>query len=556
MGVVGHSSDVRNQYGSSADVVSAFPVASSSSMKYTDKSYEAEDMQRQVPVSFPVTQQQSSRHVSSSSQQRETSTNREDGTPYVRVTPVYRDSNFDVGNGYYTPTQGRQTVYVRPGSTITYRVPVRVVPNTSDQQSSSRSEYSETAGNTRHQTGTQQSTYYRPVYEESSSLSSRSQNQSEYRVVPGSSVSVQYPSVQQVIVPEKLVQDRYDSGLRNYGSYHRQPEVSSSQTRQQAESQSQSQHRYVSSLNTPANGGTSRYSTSAGGYSNRYIPPASSSTGKSELDEDVNDNVQTRLSGSSHSSRIHDNRQYGTSYVVPSSNSRSSYQAAQKSESTQNRVYPTYTEAPIYDSRSRQHTSSRTQAGSDYERSSQSQYGNSGNNYDRNVAYGNSGSSRLGSAVFDNSNSDLNAYMSESERLARLQSQSVSSSSTSRHHSENTNIDEINRRTLQQAENLDAASANFINTNSNRLNLDNMNIDAYGSGSGAGGYKRIKSWSKQSKWASGSEYGPDGKPKSYSMLSTGESENHNINGAETGYQAATTTLDNDGKTSTYSIHTP
>lgn len=40
------------------------------------------------------------------------------------------------------------------------------------------------------------------------------------------------------------------------------------------------------------------------------------------------------------------------------------------------------------------------------------------------------------------------------------------------------------------------------------------------------------------------------------MLSTGESEKHNINGAETGYKAATTTLENDGKVSTYSIHTP
>jgi hypothetical protein len=40
------------------------------------------------------------------------------------------------------------------------------------------------------------------------------------------------------------------------------------------------------------------------------------------------------------------------------------------------------------------------------------------------------------------------------------------------------------------------------------------------------------------------------------MLSTAEAEKHNINGAETGYKAATTTLENDGKVSTYSIHTP
>jgi hypothetical protein len=54
----------------------------------------------------------------------------------------------------------------------------------------------------------------------------------------------------------------------------------------------------------------------------------------------------------------------------------------------------------------------------------------------------------------------------------------------------------------------------------------------------------------------GSEYDSDGKIKSHSMLSTGESEKHNVNGAETSYKAATTTLENDGKVSTYSIHTP
>lgn len=54
----------------------------------------------------------------------------------------------------------------------------------------------------------------------------------------------------------------------------------------------------------------------------------------------------------------------------------------------------------------------------------------------------------------------------------------------------------------------------------------------------------------------GSEYGPDGKPKSYSTLSTGEAEKYNINGAEAGYKAATSTLENDGKVSTYSQFTP
>jgi hypothetical protein len=53
----------------------------------------------------------------------------------------------------------------------------------------------------------------------------------------------------------------------------------------------------------------------------------------------------------------------------------------------------------------------------------------------------------------------------------------------------------------------------------------------------------------------GSEYGSDGKPKTYSSMSTGESEKYNINGEEAGYKAATSTLEKDGKVSTYSIHT-
>lgn len=52
------------------------------------------------------------------------------------------------------------------------------------------------------------------------------------------------------------------------------------------------------------------------------------------------------------------------------------------------------------------------------------------------------------------------------------------------------------------------------------------------------------------------QYDESGKPKSYSSLSTGESEHHNINGKTAGYKASTTTLEDDGKISTYSIHTP
>lgn len=52
------------------------------------------------------------------------------------------------------------------------------------------------------------------------------------------------------------------------------------------------------------------------------------------------------------------------------------------------------------------------------------------------------------------------------------------------------------------------------------------------------------------------QFGSDGAPKTYNYLSTGEGEHHDINGKQAGYKAATTTLDDNGKVSTYSIHTP
>lgn len=52
----------------------------------------------------------------------------------------------------------------------------------------------------------------------------------------------------------------------------------------------------------------------------------------------------------------------------------------------------------------------------------------------------------------------------------------------------------------------------------------------------------------------GSEWGPDGKPKTYSSLSTGEAEKYNINGEEAGYKAATSTVEKDGKVATFSMH--
>uniref|UniRef100_A0A4Y0BQD6 Uncharacterized protein n=1 Tax=Anopheles funestus TaxID=62324 RepID=A0A4Y0BQD6_ANOFN len=118
---------------------------------------------------------------------------------------------------------------------------------------------------------------------------------------------------------------------------------------------------------------------------------------------------------------------------------------------------------------------------------------------------------------------DLRDIMSESESLARLQAQNVHNGAV---------------------------------TGSGTFDAETrFGGDSEGLGTMPGGFQRTKSWSSSSKWASEQSYGDGGKPKTYSMLSTAESEKHNINGKTTGYKAATTTLEDDGKVSTYSLHT-
>jgi hypothetical protein len=120
--------------------------------------------------------------------------------------------------------------------------------------------------------------------------------------------------------------------------------------------------------------------------------------------------------------------------------------------------------------------------------------------------------------------------MSESERLAREQAQNVQGSGT-------------------------YSGSALVDSASRDASLSGGLSGSGGVSGGSGGYTKVKSWENSSKWASGTQYDETGKPKSYSSLSTAESENHNINGKSTSYKAATTTLEDDGKVSTYSIHT-
>lgn len=103
---------------------------------------------------------------------------------------------------------------------------------------------------------------------------------------------------------------------------------------------------------------------------------------------------------------------------------------------------------------------------------------------------------RFGSGITNYNTDDLQTYMSESERLARLQQQQIAGSSSSAVHSNS----EANRRTIQTASNLDSTAANFVRGS----NLANRNSEFdLGNTDASNGYNRVRSWNKQSKWSSG-----------------------------------------------------
>uniref|UniRef100_A0A1A9WHH3 Uncharacterized protein n=1 Tax=Glossina brevipalpis TaxID=37001 RepID=A0A1A9WHH3_9MUSC len=166
--------------------------------------------------------------------------------------------------------------------------------------------------------------------------------------------------------------------------------------------------------------------------------------------------------------------------------------------------------------------------------SSQSRFGSHfGSESNLNSKFGSSfgaDSSLGGSSSLLASPNGLHNYMQEAERLAKLQVQGLKVGGTRTGGSQ--------------------LGANLESTNA----VGGIGgLNTFG-GAGSGGYK-TKSWEKSSKWSSQSELGPDGQVKNYKELSTGESEQYDVNGRRTGYKAATTTLDDNGKLSSYSLHT-
>lgn len=568
VGTVGHSADDDDlqQRHVPADLSNIGSSSSSnyrgsaSSQKYTGNAYEDDDDLQQRHVPADLSNIGSSAYRSSASHTNEEELQRNSGTTYVPVyqrggtgqnsyssrqestsetrsgtrvpaaIPLYSSTSLNSrGSSSNSDSEFQDTrtsrpvhpgqyvqVQARPGQTVVLNVPVRAGEQ---YTSSGRSDYSESTNKV------QPSTYsvsYRPTTTYAADKAASSSNLERTRVgytptntrvvyQPADSNRVVYqpayqPADQTRQQPEKLV----NPDIVSYGSYGQDSASSSTQERYGADEEL-GQVR-VAPVQITGSTDTRYAAGNRGHVSNTRIVPAS---------------------------------------VVSSSSSRTNEEREERTR-TQSRptyVYPARTTSNNYGSNS--HDEYGT-SGSQLNSLSQTQNQRSGSSgyasQARIPTHSASGSTREGSGVLSASNDDLTSYMTESQRLAQQQSRQISTGSRGTFGA--TNAESANRITHQNAANNQASSNQFFNSRINDFDLADVGTSANGNGA----YQQ--SWQKQSKWASGSEYGTDGQPKTYTHLTTAESEKHKINGHEEGYKAATTTLENDGKVSTYSIRTP
>lgn len=100
---------------------------------------------------------------------------------------------------------------------------------------------------------------------------------------------------------------------------------------------------------------------------------------------------------------------------------------------------------------------------------------------------------------FTSTGTDLRDIMSETQRMANLQRNQISTGSSNRYGSST----DVNRQVYKTAADLDAASADFVRSGSlaSRSEFDaDRNVVPVAPN---GGYQKIKSWSRQSQWSSG-----------------------------------------------------
>lgn len=432
-------------------------------------------------------------YVSGGGSQRSYSQGSESSRTMSQVIPTYTSGSSHRSAASQTESElneSRRPVFsgqhirisARPGTSNVIAVPVRVsqttgVQSTDDQGhvQSRTSEYSSgsESGSTRVQHPV--STTYRVVY-------NPSRNYVTSDKIASGSDSESTRTVNSIPTSDKLT---------NYNSFN-----SGSQSRFNAEEEGDSQVRVTPGrVSYPSNGGSSRVASTGTSGSNYYqqrvaVAPITASESSST---------------SSRTAEEREERRYTPSVPTYITNSRVASANQDESRTQGGSVAGTYV-IPV-GSQTRYQTNQQTGSGSQ----SQYQSGASFSPYVPSHSYTGASSadrlsSRFGTGVSGVQTGDLQTFMSESERLARLQQQQIAGSSSGG----SLSTYDANRRTVQNAANLDSAAANFVRTSnlaSRTSDFDTASVDGgaarVGAGAGAGGFHNVRSWNKQSKWSSG-----------------------------------------------------
>lgn len=513
VGTVGYTDD--------DDVQSVVAPFSASSSRYSSaNAYEAEDLQQRV-IPADLSSVSSNAYRSSQTEHDEDDLQRSVGSGYggtasrvysqragnsasessrvgAAAVPVYV-SGSQLSHSSQTEAElneSRKPQYVsisaRPGQATVLAVPVRVI-HTQGVPDDNGNYYTRTAehraseqASSSSRVHTPTSTTYRVTYNPSRNFVASD------KIASSNSESENFRSVGSVQQPEKFV---------GYNTFN-VPE-SSSQTRFRADERDshaeQSQVRVAPvSVSYPSNGGSSRFAStgSSSAYNQaRVVPvfPVNTIESTSSL-RTAEEKEQRRYTPSSPT--------YVSASRLSADQEERNQQASTQYGSSGTIYAPVTTQTRLHSGSGAQTQYQRQGYGGTF-----SPYVSSANKLSSSSAASSDQHSSqrfgLGSASTD----DLNVYISESERLARLQQHQIAGSSSNVAASSNTDASshyDANRRTLQAASNLDSAAANFVrssNLASRNSEFDTASVD--GAGTGAGGFNRVRSWNKQSKWSSG-----------------------------------------------------
>lgn len=509
VGIVGHTNDDDD------DVQSVVaPYNSGSSSRFSSaKAYEAEDLQQRV-VPADLSAVSANAYRSSLSEHDEDDLQRTVGSGYggsasrvysqragvaasdsqrigAAAVPVYV-SGSQRSHSSQTEAElneSRKPQYVsisaRPGQATVLAVPLRVVqtPDDSGNYYTRTAEHrasEQASSSSRVQNPT--STTYRVTYNPSRNYVASDKIASSTSEFENSRGSVQQP--------EKFV---------GYNSFN-VPE-SSSQTRFRAAEESdshaeQSQVRVAPvSVSYPSNGGSSRFAStgSSSAYNQaRVVPvfPVNTIESTSSL-RTAEEKEQRRYTPSSPT-------YISASRLSADQEERNQQASSQYGGSSGTYYTPVTTQTRLHSGSGAQTQYQRQGSGGNF-----SPYVSTANKLSSSQAASSDQHSTQRFGLGSGNTDDLHVYMSESERLARLQQQQISGSSSNAAAASNY---DANRRTLHTASNLDSAAANFVrssNLASRNSEFDTASVDGAATGAGAGGFNRVRSWNKQSKWSSG-----------------------------------------------------